>query len=77
MASENGIHFLVTQRIEIGQSLFVNQAELIPKDDLTSRKFILDVHGKYFLPDAENHFMYRGYAEMLGKIVYQRDKMRL
>jgi hypothetical protein len=67
VTSEHGIHLVATRRIEIGQPLFVNQAEMIPKDDLASKKFILDVDGKYFLLDAENHFIYRDtYAEMLG-----------
>ena len=37
-------------------------------EDLRSKKFLLDVDGKYILLDKDHHFIYRdGYAEMLGK----------
>lgn len=67
-SSEDGTHLVATRRFEIGQPLFINGAELIPKDDLASKTFVLDVDGKYILLDKEHHFIYRdGYAEMLGK----------
>ena len=66
-SSEDGNHLVATRRFEIGQPLFINSAELIPKGDLISKKFVLDVDGKYILLDPEHHFIYRdGYAEMLG-----------
>jgi len=66
-SNDDGSHLVATRRFEIGQPIFVNGAELIPKDDLASKTFVLDVDGKYILLDKEHHFIYRdGYAEMLG-----------
>ena len=67
-SSEDGSHLVATRRFDIGQPLFINSAQLIPMEDLTSKKFVLDVDGKYILLDKEHHFIYRDeYAEMLGK----------
>jgi len=67
-SNDDGSHLVATRRFEIGQPIFVNGAELIPKDDLASKTFVLDVDGKYILLDKEHHFIYRdGYAEMLGE----------
>lgn len=67
-SSADGSHLVATRRFEIGQPLFINSAELIPMEDLRSKKFLLDVDGKYILLDKDHHFIYRdGYAEMLGK----------
>eukprot|EP00984_Skeletonema_dohrnii_P012533 scaffold5099_cov130-Skeletonema_dohrnii-CCMP3373.AAC.7 len=66
-SSEDGSHLVATRRFDIGQPLFINSAQLIPMEDLTSKKFVLDVDGKYILLDKEHHFIYRDeYAEMLG-----------
>eukprot|EP00986_Skeletonema_menzelii_P017074 scaffold17363_cov145-Skeletonema_menzelii.AAC.10 len=66
-SSIDGSHLVANRRFEIGQPLFINSAELVPMDDLTSRVFLLDVDGKYILLDKDHHFIYRdGYAEMLG-----------
>lgn len=67
-SSTDGSHLVATRKFEIGQPLFINSAELIPMEDLRSKKFLLDVDGKYILLDKDHHFIYRdGYAEMLGK----------
>jgi hypothetical protein len=67
-SSTDGSHLVATRKFEIGQPLFINSAELIPMKDLTRKKFLLDVDGKYILLDKDHHFIYRdGYAEMLGK----------
>lgn len=66
-SEEGGNHLFATDRFEIGQTLFTNSAELIPQEELHSKKFVLDIDGRYILLDNEQHFIYRErYAEMLG-----------
>jgi hypothetical protein len=77
-SSEDGSHLVATRRFDIGQPLFINSAQLIPMEDLTSKKFVLDVDGKYILLDKEHHFIYRDeYAEMLGKTTNARRALHL
>lgn len=66
--SEDGDHLVATRRFGVGETLFNNRAELISKDDLVDKKFVIKVDGTYILLDSQNHFVHRdGYAEMLGK----------
>ena len=66
-SEEGGTYLVATQRFEVGQTLFTNSAELLPKDGLDNRRFILDVDGKFILLDNEQHFIFReDYSEMLG-----------
>ena len=60
-------HLVATRRFEAGEMIFKNHAQIILKDDMANKKFVLEVDGKYHLLDNEHHFIHRDeYSEMLG-----------
>jgi hypothetical protein len=62
-------HYLVAKRdFKVGEIVFTNHAEIIPKCDVSSTKrYLLNVDDKYYLLDSDHHFIHRAeYSEMLG-----------
>ena len=60
-------YLIATRRFEVGEVVFKNRAEIIPKGNLASNNYMLEVDGKYYLLNSDHHFIHRNeYAEMLG-----------
>lgn len=69
IAAFDGEQYQIATRIfEPGDIVFSNRVEILPKDELVSSKiYLLQVDGKFFLLDKDHHFVHRtDYVEMLG-----------
>ena len=62
-------YLIATKSFGAGEIVFYNRVEIISKEDLEAKKFVLKVEsGNYILLDNYHHLIHRqgGYAEMLG-----------
>jgi hypothetical protein len=64
----NDYYLVATRNFEIGDVVFQNHVKTIPRCDVSSSKrYLLEVDGKYYLLDSDHHFIHREeYSEMLG-----------
>ncbi len=64
----NGNYLVATRNFEVGDVVFTNHAEIIPKCDIaSSKRYLLEVDNEFYLLDSDHHFIHRAeYSEMLG-----------